>query len=312
MIKNFDEWNIYEGAAEGSGRSEKIWLEKDGIIGLFKFPKQFIQNSNKITETTKEYLSEKIASMIAKKINIDSASIDIGTRNGRIGSMSYSVLKSDEILVEGIQFISSYKSSYNQDTLYDDISHEYYSLEMIENSIKNVGIVSVPDEFYKMLIFDFIIGNNDRHQNNWGFIFKIKQYKLPEIKIRFSPLYDNGSSLCSFIKEADICKYIETNDKMLINSLVDTKSKSMIGLDSKIKKRPTQLEVIKYLKQCKNSAIISYVEFVLKELNEESISEIIDRFDNEIISEKRKKLLKLYLNRKIELLKNVFYGEEEK
>ena len=29
QIMNFDSWNIYEGASEGSGRSEKIWLKSD-------------------------------------------------------------------------------------------------------------------------------------------------------------------------------------------------------------------------------------------------------------------------------------------
>ena len=35
-FKNFDDWSPYEGFAEGSGRSEKIWLQsKDQKIGLF-------------------------------------------------------------------------------------------------------------------------------------------------------------------------------------------------------------------------------------------------------------------------------------
>lgn len=35
-FKNFDDWSPYEGFAEGSGRSEKIWLQsQDGKIGLF-------------------------------------------------------------------------------------------------------------------------------------------------------------------------------------------------------------------------------------------------------------------------------------
>ena len=39
-VIDFSSWNEYEGTAEGSGRSEKIWLKSlDGRIGLFKFPK---------------------------------------------------------------------------------------------------------------------------------------------------------------------------------------------------------------------------------------------------------------------------------
>ena len=39
-VINFDSWNVYNGASEGSGRGEKIWLISDtGEIGLFKYPK---------------------------------------------------------------------------------------------------------------------------------------------------------------------------------------------------------------------------------------------------------------------------------
>lgn len=36
-VHDYSDWNIYDGASEGSGRSEKIWLiSDDGNIGLFK------------------------------------------------------------------------------------------------------------------------------------------------------------------------------------------------------------------------------------------------------------------------------------
>ena len=39
-IIDFSNWKEYDGASEGSGRSEKIWLKSDtNQIGLFKFPK---------------------------------------------------------------------------------------------------------------------------------------------------------------------------------------------------------------------------------------------------------------------------------
>lgn len=43
-----------------------------------------------------------------------------------------------------------------------------YSVEMIIKSIK--GIVPI-DDFLKMLIFDYLIGNSDRHQSNWAMIY---------------------------------------------------------------------------------------------------------------------------------------------
>lgn len=39
QIINFNSWTPYDGFAEGSGRSEKIWLQSpEGKVGLFKYP----------------------------------------------------------------------------------------------------------------------------------------------------------------------------------------------------------------------------------------------------------------------------------
>lgn len=42
------------------------------------------------------------------------------------------------------------------------------------------------------LLFDALIGNTDRHQDNWGFIFIRSQQ---QISCRLAPLFDNGTSL---------------------------------------------------------------------------------------------------------------------
>ena len=49
-MKDFSFWKEYDGASEGSGRSEKIWLQNPdtGQIGLFKFKKDI---------DTREYFS---------------------------------------------------------------------------------------------------------------------------------------------------------------------------------------------------------------------------------------------------------------
>ncbi len=37
---DYSTWNLYDGFSEGSGRSEKNWLQsEEGTIGLFKYPK---------------------------------------------------------------------------------------------------------------------------------------------------------------------------------------------------------------------------------------------------------------------------------
>ncbi|KAF1085003.1 hypothetical protein SPSYN_01139 [Sporotomaculum syntrophicum] len=124
MIKDFSSWKEYEGASEGSGRSEKIWLVNpaNGDIGLFKFPK---------TEHTTEHLSEKIAADIATLIKVECMKVELGKYDTRLGSLSYRINRDDENLIEGIQLINKYYPLYNEETLYDSGRDEYYSLEMI-------------------------------------------------------------------------------------------------------------------------------------------------------------------------------------
>lgn len=43
------------------------------------------------------------------------------------------------------------------------------------------------------LLFDALIGNTDRHQDNWGFLFRTRENGLP--RVRLMPLFDNGTSL---------------------------------------------------------------------------------------------------------------------
>ena len=94
MIRNYDDWEIYEGMSEGSGASEKIWLylPETGDIGLFKFPKTY-SNSDIITT---EHISEKIASEICKLLQIKCAKVEIGQRESREGSMSYIINKNNK------------------------------------------------------------------------------------------------------------------------------------------------------------------------------------------------------------------------
>ena len=76
-VKNFDNWvEDTEYGKFGSGASEKIWLvnSKTKARGLFKFPK--VKSNGKITG---EYWAEKLATEIGKLIDVECATVDIGT-----------------------------------------------------------------------------------------------------------------------------------------------------------------------------------------------------------------------------------------
>lgn len=289
---DFSSWNVYDGASEGSGRSEKVWLKsEDGTIGLFKFPK--INPSN--NKETTEHVSEHLAHKIGNAVGIPTARVDIGTYNGRIGCMSYFVCEDKEILKEGIWFISAVFPKYDAEQMINTEDGKYYCLEHI---LRTVPRFSTGAMWMRMILFDFIIGNSDRHQSNWAILIKIGENH--SLTLRWCPFYDNGSSLCCFITDEDSSEYLG-KDKIRFDSLVDSKSKSLIRIDGTQKKLPTHREMVKHL--LKNySASKEIAKQIISKLSAEKIDELLIEYTDDILSETKKSLIKKFLMRKCEIL----------
>ena len=213
--------------------------------------------------------------------------------------MSYNLVDSDvgdnfTNLLEGIVFIENHYPYYDKDKLEDTYSNSKYSIQMIQNSLN--GILEI-DEFYKIVIFDILIGNSDRHHSNWAILARGIVYKTPEdmfdvfFNYSMSPLYDNGSSLCAYEDNNNLEIFFK--DKMKFEALVNTKSKSAIGWEDE---RPIRhFELLKKIKDNAYDGTIQYVEKIKTNINEEKIDKILSEFNNNIISIDMKKLLKMYI-----------------
>ncbi|HVJ50603.1 protein kinase [Desulfitobacterium sp.] len=287
MLKDFSSWKEYEGASEGSGRSEKIWLVNpdNGDIGLFKFPK---------TEFTTEHLSEKIAADIATLINVKCMKVDLGVYDSRVGSLDYKINRENENLIEGIRLINKYYPHFNEEILYDSERDEYYSLEMI---LKSLSKYNFQRDFLLIPIFDFLIGNTDRHQSNWAILQEDKGYNLCLV-------YDNGSSLCCYVPESQLDSYLG-NDKRRFQSLVDTKSKSRIRIDKNLKKEPTHLQVLEFLRVNYFNDVIDLVMTIKDKIDEYNLDILLDEYSN-FMSIKRTILIKKFLLEKVKLMSEQF------
>lgn len=291
-VVDFSTWEPYEGLSEGSGRSEKSWLiAPDGKIGLFKYPKT--------GSDTSEHISEHLASQIGNLLNIKTATIDIGRYHGRMGSMSYLVNESNESVIEGIALLSGVYPRFNANTLQDEETGEYYCINQLARVTH--GIIS-PDFFTNMMLFDYIIGNSDRHQSNWAIIAVFPSQKDGKITFRECPLYDNGSSLCAYVQESQINEY--RRDKLRLNSLVDTKSRSCIRIDGHNKSRPRHSDVIRYIISAIPGAketAASYVDILL----DDAIDSILLNYSPDVLSPQKNDLICMFLKKKMELLKQI-------
>lgn len=288
-MKDFSTWEVYEGIAEGSGRSEKIWLQnpQTGKLGLFKFKKD---------SYTTDHISECIAYKIAELLAIPCARFELGKYNGREGSISYNIVEEGQILVEGINYINLVYPYYDPEKCIDIESGDVYSLEMIEKSVQ--GIVDF-SEFLKIPIFDFLIGNTDRHQSNWAIIQSNRDKKI-------APLYDNSSSLCAYISDDKLKEYLG-KDMVRWKSLVDTKSKSMIRRFSSEIRRPTHLEVVRYLRENYYEETVDFVNKISLLMTDDNITGILNEYINEGLSDIRKQVLKRFLMDKTSIIEELYF-----
>lgn len=293
-MKNFDSWNIYEGSSEGSGRSEKEWLiSNEQKIGLFKFPKNDPLTGN----ITSEHISEHLAYIIGNILGVETAVVELGVYKGRVGCMSYLVNNPRQFVIEGINFITQIYPQYDANKMVNLDTGIYYNINFILESTENVVPVSA---WLEMMLFDFLIGNTDRHQSNWAILVKITDEGKDFIAKR-CPLYDNGSSLCSYINDSMVHKILG-RDPGPLRALVDTKSRSRIRIDGSIKAEPTHRSILAFLlKNYKETADIATT--FLSRLDENKVISLLEAYDSNILSKDKKVLMTRFLLGKIQILK---------
>ena len=89
---------------------------------------------------------------------------------------------------------------------FDRLKGEKHNFETIRGMFKDSDIWL--KYWAEVLTFDILIGNTDRHQDNWGLIVKrTKKGNEMLIDINTSPAFDNGTALCYEILEQNIDRY---------------------------------------------------------------------------------------------------------
>jgi len=92
------------------------------------------------------------------------------------------------------------------DPAFDRKKGDKHNIFLVEQIFSEIVPNNLFEQFLKILVFDAIIGNTDRHQDNWGFIENNKTNQLS-----LAPAFDNSTSLGNELVEQKIAGYLIHN-----------------------------------------------------------------------------------------------------
>ena len=232
-----------------------------------------------------ESCSEKISYEIARVLGYPCAHIEFGEdEKGKIGILNYLFIKREE------EEHDDAKSYINRDSTE---RKNFYTIQNIKNCLDKIDR-SLFNDFLKIMVFDALVGETDRHEENWGIIKKNGKYKI-------SPLYDNGCNLLREFKNEQLATqyYDEKKD---FNSYIK-RAKSVIYKDDH-SRRYNLFELIEYLYQRYPNQIKQEIDN-LRKLTTEKIEEITNKVPSKLLTEKHKMYIIIYLKKRKEILENI-------
>lgn len=199
MVKYYDisQWEEHQYYGTGGTRDKTVVENpEDGCLYYFK-----TSLKKKVIDYRYEFWSEVIASEIGDALGLDILHYDVAWKDDRLGCLSKSMIDPKmEELQEGYKWLTGF------DPRYDINDKDAYTFQIIEKLLTT----RFKQEYFikdliKIIVFDSIIGNEDRHQENWSIIVTSKMvYKstifrkrksVAETLYKFAPIYDSGSSM---------------------------------------------------------------------------------------------------------------------
>ncbi|MBI3915618.1 MAG: HipA domain-containing protein [Betaproteobacteria bacterium] len=169
---------------EALGSKTKFWFRRDAEQWLFK----------ETRENTGEDWAEKIAAEVAHLIGISAAKVELAEFEGRRGCalLSFASRDKNDVLIHGNEILAGMVLGYDRNKRFRQADH---TLENIESAIRKLfPLEEISDQVLTTLagylVLDALIGNTDRHHENWAILLLGDR---PTLSV--APSFDHASSL---------------------------------------------------------------------------------------------------------------------
>lgn len=262
-----------------------------------------------------EFWSEIVSSKIGQFLGFPMLDYNIAYDNNhkqKIGCLSLSMVSGfKNKLTEGKTYLTGFNAQYNP-----DIDKKDYTFQFICKALKEFSLESYIENIVEIIVFDSIIGNSDRHQENWGILSTYEQDEeiikeeisnvFDKIKNKIKNLSNNSSKdeskihvrmnsnyitytynyQFASIYDSGCCLGREHTDDKVLKMIEDSqmieayirKGESEIHWDGHLKKRK-HFDLIELLLQHYPTETKKFISRVKEKYNSQLIQEIIEDID---------------------------------
>ncbi|MBQ1947466.1 MAG: HipA domain-containing protein [Clostridia bacterium] len=271
------------GRAYNGANGKKIAIEYDGERYMLKFPPSGNKKPTELSYTNSS-ISEHIASSIFNMVGVKAQKTLLGTFN---------VNDKVKIVCACKDFTSKNIILYDFCSIKNTIIDSEHNgsgtklfdiLETIEKQ-QFVNPKELIEHFWNVFVMDALLGNFDRHNGNWGFLFD-DETQTAEI----APVFDCGSCLLPQADEKIMRKFIENEN--------ERNARIFQFPTSAIKKNDRKINYYDFIASVENIDCNQAVLRIVPKIDLEGIYSFIDR--TPYISDLKKEFYKIYIGERCE------------
>ena len=257
-----------------------------------------------------ESVTEQLMTDIGLSYGFDMAYSKLCLLGGQIRFLSrYFLSEKDEILFHGADMYAGFlnddkrfvdnveKEKMTQAFFTTDFTKKVFDFFFQDRSN------NIYEAFMRMLFYDALVGNNDRHMYNWGIVKKIFGTDF----VVFSKIYDSARGLLWNRKESKIELIIKNNqDEDFIRNYCN-KSKPKIGIEGK--ENINHFELVEYHKDFYQND-----EFIRQLFNNSKIFDVIEVLEKKyrtLMSPRRIYLIKKILIYRYQRINKILFDHEK-
>lgn len=202
----------------------------------------------------------------------------------RFGSRYF--LQADDSLVHGAEIVAGYLEDDDFVTAVagHPIERDIFTFEVLRTAIETrfpTEATQIVANFVRMIGFDALVGNQDRHLYNWGIVVHPTAKRPPE----FSPIFDTARGLFWNESEDRLSRF---DDSAVLKKYIDG-ARPLIGCDSA--KDPNHFTVVLAI-ATNDDSLRDVLRSIVSSEKLNYIEQMVDADFGNLLSKKRRSLIK--------------------